>query len=92
MVTVSDGVTTTSKVEDNGKSLKYPNHCRYSDGLTASRKLGLLFDVLGHLFCVYVCECNMNLILISHISVIDILYKLLFDLKYHINILNLFNL
>lgn len=34
----------------------------------------------------------MNLILISHISVIDILYKLLFDLKYHINILNLFNL
>jgi len=41
VVTVSDGVTTTSKVEDNGKSLKYPNHSRYSDGLTASRKLGL---------------------------------------------------
>ena len=54
----------------------------------------LVYDLmsLDIFFCIYVCECNMNLILISHISVIDILYKLLFDLKYHINILNLFNL
>ena len=29
MVTISDGVTTTSKVVDNGKSLKDSNRCRY---------------------------------------------------------------
>lgn len=78
MVTISDGVTTTSKVEDNRKSLKYPNLSRYKRWAGSQQKTCLKIILMSKdiSFFVYVCECNMNLILISYISVIDILYKL----------------